>query len=391
MRVVFPFPVLLLLFLLHAGLGFAETEDSAEHGGFDISVSSIRAQVSPQFEVAIPNGNISQHLSVGFNNLELTTDLYYRVVDNNIGGQFTLDFPIGRFTPYITFHQDVDNENLVEPRLANGEVQLVPSSKYLTRQRGFTPGVSYEFIRNLSIEPAITVNDIFKGNLTESQIVDEGVDIIPRISLIYDGIQVERNRDGFFFNGLYGETTYSVRFRGFSNPISSRLENRLLAVADIRERIFFEEELTFDTPIVLWEHEQVNFYSLGGFGTIRGYDPDSIFALRFFRSSLDIEQLIFEDREIKITTSRKKGRFVRVHEFALLYIYDLLITQPELDLRSRAETNMSLGGGFSFTLSGQGNIQFNTQVYAAQAIGEEFSPIFYLRTSLFNWETSTGR
>ncbi|UCF98702.1 MAG: hypothetical protein JSV89_03985 [Spirochaetaceae bacterium] len=370
-------------------MGFAQSEDPDEYGGFDVSVSEIRAQVSPQFEIALPSGNIAQHFVLSFNNLEITSNLFYRVVDNNIGGELTFELPFGRFKPYITFHQDVDYENFVEPRISSGEVLLVPSSKYLNRQRGFTPGISYEFIRNLLIEPSITVNDIFKGNLTESRIVDEGVDLIPQISLIYDGIRVERDGRGFFFNGIYSEITYGVRYRGFSNPISSKLENRILASADIREKIFLEEELTFDTLVVVWEEQQIDFYSLGGFGSIRGYEPDSFFALRFFRSSLDIEQRIFQDADITITTSRKKGRFIRLHQFGLLYIYDLLVIQSELDLQSRAETNMGLGGGFSFTLSGQGNIQFKTQVYAAQAIGEEFSPVVYLRTSLFNWESRT--
>jgi hypothetical protein len=386
-RIVLTFPILPLLFFGSIVLGFAETEDPDEYGGIDVSVSSIRAQVSPQFEIALPSGNISQHFTLSFNSLEITSNLFYRVVDNNIGGQLTLELPFGRFRPYITFHQDVDYENLVEPGISNGEIRLVSTSKYLNRQRGFTPGISYEFIRNLSIEPSLTVNDIFKGDLTESRIVDEGIDLIPRISLIYDGMRVERDGSGFFFNGLYGEITYGVRFRGFSNPISSTLENRILASADIKEAIFFEEELTFDTLIVVWEEQQIDFYSLGGFGSIRGYDPDSFFALRFLRSSLDVEQRIFQDAEITLTTSRKKGRFVRIHEFALLYIYDLLVTQSELDLQSPADTNMGLGGGFSFTLSGRGNIQFKTQLYAAQAIGEAFSPVVYLRTSLFNWET----
>ena len=384
------FPILALVLLLHAPLGFGEEADADEYGGFDVSVTSIRAQVSPQLEIALPSGNISQHLALSFNNLEIASDLFYRVIDNNIGGRITLEIPFGRFRPYISFYQDVDSENLVEPRLSNGELQLVPSSKYLKRQRGLTPGFSYEFLRNLSIEPSFTVNDLFKGDLTESRIVDEGVDYIPRISLVYDGMRVERDGKDFFFEGLYGEITYSVRFRGFSNPISSTLENRLLASADIRETVFFEEELTFDTPIVVWAHQQVDFYSLGGFGSIRGYDPDALFALRFLRSSLDIEQRIFPDAELRITTSRKKGRFISIHQFGLLYLYDLLFTQSELDLGFPVQTSMGAGGGLSFTLSGQGNLQFRTQIYAAQGIGEKFSPIVYLRTSLFNWETRTG-
>jgi len=369
-RNVLPFPILALVLLLQATSGFGQNDNTEEYGGLDISVSSIRAQVSPEFEVALPSGNISQHLELSFNSIEITSDLFYRVIDNNIGGSVTLELPLGRFRPYITFHQDVDFEKFVEPRISFDGVSLVPSNKYLSRQRGFTPGLSYELFRNLSIEPSFTVNDVFKFDLEESRIEDEGVDLIPRISLIYDGIRVERDGRDFFFNGLYGEITYGVRFRGFSNPISSTLENRFLASADIRERVFFEEELTFDTPIVVWEDPMVDFYSLGGFGSIRGYEPDSFFAFRFLRSSLDIEQRIFPDAEIKITTSRRKGRFISVHQFGLLYLYDLLFSQSELDPGSRVDTSMGVGGGFSFTLSGQGSLQFKTQIYAAQGIGE---------------------
>jgi hypothetical protein len=376
-----------LLFV--AGLGFAQAGDTEQYGGLDISVTAIRAQIGPQFEIALPSGDISQHLELSFNTLEITSDLFYRVIDNNIGGRVTVELPLGRFRPYITFHQDVDFENLVEPRLSNGEVQLVPSSRYLNRQRGITPGVAFELVRNLSIETALTTNDVFKGDLTESRIVDEGVDLIPRISLTYDGIRLQRDGSEFFFNGLYGEVTCGVRFRGFSNPISSTLESHLLASADIRETVFFQGELTFDTLIAVWEDQKIDFYSLGGFGSIRGYDPDSFFALRFLRSSLDVEQRIFADAEMRIATSRRKDRFIRIHQFGLLYLCDLLFTQSELDPGSRVDTRMGVGGGFSFTLSGQGTMQFKTQIYAAQGIGEAFSPVFYLRTSLFNWETRT--
>jgi hypothetical protein len=273
----------------------------------------------------------------------------------------------------------------------NGGLRLVSTTKYLNRQRGFTPGLSFELTRDLWIESSATLNDIFKGNLTETRIVDEGLDLIPQISLIYDGIRVERDESGFFFSGLYGEITYSVRLREFSDPISSKLENRILAKADIREIVFIEEEFTFNTPIAVWEHQQIDFYSLGGFGGIRGYDPDSIFALRFLRSALDVEQHIFRDAEISLTTSKKKGRSVRIHEFALLYIHDLLLSQGGLDLGSPIGVDMSAGAGFAFTFSGRRDIHFKTQVYAAQAIGKRFSPIFYLRTSLFNLETRPGR
>jgi len=379
----------------HTGFGVAQTqspEESDERRGIDVSVSSIRAQVSPQFEIALPNGNISQHFVVYFNDLEISFYLFYRVIDGNIGGDITFALSLGRFRPYITFFQNVDFEKLVEPQVSGGDVLLVPTSKYLDRQRGFTPGLSYEFFRNLSLELLLTVNDIFKGNLTESKVVDEGVDLIPRISLTYDGIRVSGNERGFFFKGLYGQTIYSIRYRDrFNNPISSKLENRLLASADINERLFLEEELTFDTPITVWDNDKINFYSLGGYGSMRGYDPDSISAIRFFRSSLDVEQRIFGETEITIRTSRKKGSFLRIHQLRLLYLYDLLVIQDKLDIRSSADSFMSLGGGFSFILSGWGKNHFKTQVYAAQPIGKNFAPIFYLRTSLFNLETGTSR
>jgi hypothetical protein len=390
-KIILSFPVLFLFFAFPAGFGVAQTqsaEESDERGGLDMVVNDIRAQVSPQFEFVIPSGNILQHFVVGFNGLEITFNLYYRVVDSNIGGDIIFDIFLGRFRPYVTVFQDVDFEKLVEPRVSEGDVLLAPTSKYLDRQRGFTLGLSYEFVRNLALEPSLRVNDIFKGNLTESRIVDEGVDLIPRISLTYDGIRVRGDGQGFFFNGFYGQTVYSIRYRNrFDNPISSNLENRLLASADIDERLFIEEELSFDTPVTVRKEDQINFYSLGGFGSIRGYDPDSISAIRFFRSSVDVEQRIFGDRTVNIRTSKKKDRFLRIHQFRLLYIADLLVVQDELNIRSSADTFMSLGAGFSFTISGWGKNLFKTQVYAAQSLSRSFAPIVYLRTSLFNLET----
>jgi hypothetical protein len=394
-KIGFTLPVLLLFFFFHTDFGVAQTqsnEESEERGGIDVSVSSIRAQVSPQFEIALPNGNISQHFVVYFNDLEISFNLFYRVVDSNIGGDITFDLLLGRFRPSITFFQNVDFEKLVEPQVSGGDVLLVPTSKYLDRQRGFTPGLSYEFFRNIYLESSLTVNYIFKGNLTKSTVVDEGVDLIPRLGLTYDGIRISGNGRGFFFNGLYGQAVYSIRYRDrFNNPIGSKLENRVLASIDIGERLFIEEEITFDTPITVWDDDKINFYSLGGYGSMRGYDPDSIYAIRFFRSSLDVEQRIFGETELTIRTSRRKGSSLRVHQFRLLYLYDLLVVQDELDILSSADSFMSLGGGFSFTLSGWGKNHFKTQIYAVQPIGRTFAPIFYLRTSLFNLETGPSR
>jgi hypothetical protein len=384
-------PLLALFFLLQPNILMSQTEshdESEGRRGLDVSVSAIRAQVSPQLEIVLPSGNVAQYFETSFNGLDMSFNLFYRVVDSNIGGDITFALPLGRFTPYISFFQSVDFEKLVEPQVSGDEVVLVPSSKYLDRQRGFRQGISYEFARNLSIEPSFTVNDIFKGNLSETRIIDDGVDLIPRVSLTYDGYRVRGTGRGFYFNGFYGRSTYSHRYRArFSNPISSRLENQLLAGADFDEKLFLEEELTFDTPVTVWEEENVNFYSLGGFGSARGYEPDSIPALWFLRSSLDLEQRIFGDGAVTIWTSRKKGRFIRIDQFRLLYLHDLLVAQDELDIRSSADTFMSLGAGFSFTLSGRGSSQFRTQIYAAQALDRDFAPIIHLRTSLFNLET----
>jgi hypothetical protein len=109
-----------ILFLLSSFSSFAQEEQQ-----IDVGVSEVRARINPNFEFALPSGNIYQHFGENFNNLNMTFNLNYNFLDNDINGDVTFAYPIQRFTPSITFAEDLDFENYIAPSIQEGTIKKV--------------------------------------------------------------------------------------------------------------------------------------------------------------------------------------------------------------------------------------------------------------------------
>lgn len=350
----------------------------------DIRVSEVRARINPQFELVLPSGNISEHFVIYFNRLEMTFDLGFSIIDSSVDGQITFAYPIKKYRPYISFFQKVDFENLISPQLSDGEFSLLPTDKYVSRKRGSMLGVRYQLYPKISIEPSFIINDTFKGSFTENKIVEDGVDLIPRISFIYDNVRAELPDNELFFTGMYYRSIFSILYRDrFDNPVSADNQNLFLLHHNLDNTWFFTEKASLDYPIKVWQGDIANFYSLGGVDTIRGYEYNSLSAFRFFLLSTDVERDIFKERELKFKVQKLEAR---LHQYRILILWDILSTQDKLKLGSHVSIYSSVGAGLSFVLSGKSKTHFKIRLYAAQALGESFAPIIYFRTSLFGFE-----
>lgn len=352
----------------------------------DIKATAVRARLNPQFEFVLPTGYISEHFIIYFNNLQMTFDLAYSIIDSSVDGGITFTYPIKKFTPFVTFTQKVDFENIIQTELKGSELTLIPAEKYISRSRGSVIGIGYKLFPTFTIAPSFTVDDVFKGNITQSLVIDEGVNLSPGISFIFDNFQAELPGGKLYTRGIYFSSIFTMLYRNsFENPVNVKNHNHfLLHYNDYEKTWFLKERISLNYPIKIWEKNITGFYSLGGFDTIRGYNFASINAFRFLLISSEVEREILKEREVKIKLKKFEAR---IHQYRVFFLVDTLFTQDKLGIESDVNFFPSIGFGTGFNLSGKSKTHFRVRLYTAQAIGSKFAPVIYFRTSLFNFET----
>jgi hypothetical protein len=350
----------------------------------DVEVVEVKAKLSPTFEFALPSGNIYQHFIHDFNNLRLTLSLNYNVLDNGIKGTVGFSYPLDRFTPAVYFTEELDFESYIAPALTNGTFTLMPTEKYIARKREIELSLGYRITDYFSIVPSFLISDIFKGSLTTASVLDDGVDLVPKLGFVYNDLRARSPEEGLYFNGLYFGSFFSLRFRqSFDNIVSLDHSNNLLLYFNIGEYWKLHQKVTLQYPMVVWNNRLASFYSLGGFDSIRGVVFGSIPSYRFLFFSTNLEKEIFPGAEVPFTPFKLQ---TRLHQFRLFLLLDELLSQQCLDAHSPLLSYTSVGGGFAFVLSGKEGGHFDIMLYTAQQIGVPFAPIIYLKTSLFDLE-----
>ncbi len=361
-----------------------ETVEKAESKKVDVKVTKINARISPQLELTLPSGNVYEHFIEDFNNLWIIFDLNYNFLNNSIGGDLTFKYPIKRFEPGIKFFLDLDFENFFYPQLAGDEFTILPTEKYIYRSRGLELSLSYNMFHNFYIIPAFIVNDSFRGSLTTSSVIEEGIDLTARTSFVYDTLRAKDPDKRLAFEGIYYRSVFDARFRNsFDNPVSIDNVNNLLLRFNFWDRWYLGEKFNLSYPIKIWNRDLSSFYFLGGFDSIRGYEIRSINAFRFIFLSTNLEVEILRDKELKFKVGKLQ---TRMHQYRVFLLFDELLTQESLSLGSRVNSFSSIGTGFSFVLSGKERGHFKIETYIAQPLEKRVLPLFYFRTSLYKIE-----
>ena len=351
----------------------------------DVEVTKVRAKVSPTFEVVLPSGNIYQHFTQGFNNLDMAFTLNYNILDNNIAGDILFGYPLGRFMPSIRFALDLDFENYVAPSFSGGSFTLLPTERYVSRKRSIELSLGYRVTDHFSITPSFLISDIFKGSFTTTRVVDDGVDLVPKVGFVYNSIKAKDPDKGLFYNGLYYGSFFGMKYRSsFDNPVSLEHTNSLLLLFSLENMWKLQQKVTLNYPVYVWNGGLASFYSLGGFDSVRGVLYNSIQSYRFLFLSTNIEHEIFKGTEVPFTPFKLQAR---IHQFRLFMLFDELLSQESLDSASHVVSYTGVGGGFAFVISGKDQGHFEIKLYAAQEIGKPFAPYIYLRTSLFDLES----
>lgn len=349
-----------------------------------VELSTFRADVRPDFEIVLPTGAITQSIPLTFGRFGIDTTLGYAVNGNEIKGEMVFSYDLGRVRPELRFFQRVDFEDYVDPRFSTSSVDVFSDEEFVSRRRGVEPRVSVGVFPHTRVGTAMGVTDTFQWSLSEDELVDEGIDLVPQVFLVYDNMKAVDPNRVLELSGVAGRITVSERFRNsFENPVSLELQNRLLFQYFLGENWSIEEHVSFDTLIDIWRDELVKMYQLGGFDSIRGYAPNEIEAVRVGMLSSELSRRIF--RSLDTAFSSRERRRISIHQYRVFGFGDVAVTQGSLPIDSSPSYYGSAGLGIGAVVS-RGRIHLDVSLAAAQPFELGRLPVVYLRTTLFNFE-----
>ena len=228
------------------------------------------------------------------------------------------------------------------------------------------------------------LSDVFRGSLSSGAILDAGTDLTERIGLVYNSVEVSESERRVRLQGNHVSSLLDFRYRdGFYHPIDIATRNSILSHVIFGHGWTMQAHLSANSPIEVYDKEKVEYYSLGGFDTIRGYPHGTLHAFRFALAGTTWEREILRDQEVKL---RMFGHQAAARQFNLLFLLDGLALQDQLGIGSPVVYHSSLGAGFSFLITGKQGGHLRTEVYLDQALEQGYSPVFYFRSSIFNFE-----
>jgi hypothetical protein len=357
-------------------------QDQKEEPQRTLTLSTLEGRGSPHFEFTLPSGNISERIEQQFNNLHVVFDLNFNFLDSSIDADVGFSYPVGFFIPGIHFFQNVDLENLITPQFQGGELILLPTEKYVSRNRGIGLEFIFNVTPNFSITPAFLMNDTFKGSFTTDLILDEGIDWNARMSFVLDSAKSLPVGGPEPKHIVVFSSMFNTRFRNvLTNPVSIDNSNVLQTNHQLGDRVIITESLGFNYPIYIWNRDISMYHSLGGFDTLRGYPYGSIAAFRYLLNRIDLGAGVFPNARIKLLKRR-----ATIHDYRIFFIFDGLLAQDHLSWDSAVNVYGGCGAGFAFLISGEKQQHIKVSTYVVQPIEPGRFPIFYFQTSFFSFE-----
>lgn len=361
-----------------------EEPETQERASPRVELSTFRAQVRPELEVILPTGAITQYIPLRVGRFGVDTTLGYAVNGNELDGEMVFSYRLGRVLPELRFFQSVDFEDYVSPGFDTGGVKVFSEEEFVSRRRGTEPRVSVTVLPNTRVGTALAITDVFDWSLTESELVDEGLNLVPEVFLIYDNMKALQPNRNLELEGVAAKLSVSQLFRErFDVPVSAEVESRLLLQFLLGDNWSFKEQFTANSIVEVWREDLLSPYRLGGSGSIRGYLEDEFEAMRVGIASTEFARRVL--RSLDTSFAVRERRRVQIHQHRVFLLNDVAVTQRELDLDSEPSFYGSAGVGLGTVVS-LGRIHFDVSVAAVQAFDVSRLPVYYFRTTLFNFE-----
>lgn len=373
--------LLLALWLAAPGMLAGQESTGESSTSTRLALRTIEADVAPSLDVTLPSGNVSVESLRQLANLGLIIGLDYNFLDNMIGARVGFSYPLGLFVPELIFFDSVDFENTVRPRVSFDEVSLFSGERYITRERGGEARLWVRATEEWIIGPSFVAAEVYKGSLTEGAVIEDAFYYTGRLSTVLDTLGREDLVDDVFF-GTKLTSSLDWRFRNsFDKPTELDHITSVDWYTMLRGDLALESRIVAGYPLKVWDLNRTGFYSLGGVESVRGFEPDSIPAYRYLRSSLDIRPVLFPRASLPLRVKKARGT---LHRYRLLLLSEVVATQESSDLESKVRWYGSLGAGFSMVLSGNGGNHVRSRFYLSWPVEENPQPILYWQTSFFS-------
>jgi hypothetical protein len=362
-----------------------ESEGGRNKEEVEVSISKVHARINPDLEFALPGGNVYASLKDTFGDMKLGFSLQYAFFANSINGAVTLSWPSGNVVPAVRFYDGVAFENYIKPALIGDDLILTPTDKYISRKRGVELSVGFKLAQHLRLTNALLLNDVYKGDLSDSVIIDRGIDLIQHNNLTYSDIRRRSYGPLQSPSGTYFSSSIDTRFRsGYSLPLSIDNRNNLLIHTIINDTLFLTTDLSAGFPLKVWEKNPTEFYSLGGYNSVRGYLEDEMSAFRFLLLSEDFE---YQFPRVEWEVKNILGTDLTFTGLRLLLLFDGLLTQERLSIESPLNWYLSVGGGLSLAVVEVEKRDWVIKLYLSQALQPNRMPVLYFTFSNYRFST----
>ncbi|MFW6180533.1 MAG: hypothetical protein ACOC8N_02205 [Spirochaetota bacterium] len=364
-------------FHLSAGTGAAQDQESTDQASpVEVNLEQVQARVAPDFQLVLPYGNLELFFREEVGRFAGSFSLDYRFLSNSVGASLSLSRPSRVVTPAVRMHTRVEFENYLLPELRDGDFTLVPSDKYVFRERGVDLGVDFTISGQTHATAAFLVSDVFRGDLSESEVLASGTDLTFRSTFAYDGVVQLENRGGAFLTGTHASSDLDLSFRdSFHDPIALEHSARLLLYRSLARKLGTRVNLSMSYPLKLWRRELSSYYQLGGYCSVRGYPEGELGAFRYALLTSDLQYRLIDLSATLPEIAEHRLRLSRVSPYVLI---DVLLYQDSLDLDSQTRTALSLGGGISVNLVAGSKRHFTVRLSLAQPLQRGYTPALYL-------------
>jgi hypothetical protein len=359
-----------------------------------VRVDSVGVRVQPALEFIIPYGVISQSADIPIGRSVVSTKADFDLATSAVAGQVGLSRRFGNWEPGLRAYQRSNTEGIAQPRITGGEVRLAPEERYLERERGVVGDLSWYIRENLVGNGAMELTESIETLLSEPQegeeIQESSFEIAPSISIELRNLRIRSPRRSADIRGTYLRFTLSQRYVDhFSAPASLTGRVASLLSLDPHPRLNLEHQISATTPLYIWDRELYRPLSLGGFDTLRGFDPGDLSESRgiLLRNTLSWRPVSRDEEaafDSPLLGEEDETVKIRLHNFKALLAVDALLAQEDPDLSSKVSAYLGAGPGAALTVSAGESIHFDLRAYLTWPVGYEAIPVFYLQGAIFS-------
>ncbi len=356
--------VALTLLMLAAGVGYGQ-EASVE-------VDTVRAQVQPDLEIALPSGIIEQSSTIPIGEASFAVNSSIDFITGSIAGDVLLSRNLGSLSlaPFV----DVGVEASTEPTLLPEATESVDRIRYVTAGIDWT-GWRGTFQLSTKLREDIQLSDDNSNS--------ESIDAFPQLAWEISDLrpvlpsQTPETVGGWFRIELtqrtYIATQSAVDMQG---RIAALLHHRAF------DRLRWRHRMEIYSPLIVWNRDRSSTVGLGGFDSVRGFDEGAITTRRGAISANTASFNLGSDEETGDTIEH-----VRFHSLRALAVGDIALYQDTLSLVAVPQVMAGVGTGIATTLSAPGGVHLNVEAYITLPIEGSPMPVIYLRSSLFSLST----